>query len=171
ELQEFDSERVLTHMRTWIAEQEDINEVWLERLYFDGLRSLRVHGFATRPEDKELAIAKLVDFVPTIESRRSPPIDPDAAEPKPVKDAGPIVLDLLPNIGKHLRDRVPKAAACDGLRIDRCYYDVNGVFRVDGLADRAGQAPELTMFLFDDDKVPFDRKRQLADRWYTGRET
>ena len=47
------------------------------------------------------------------------------------KDDGPIVLDMLPSIAQYLRDSIPKAAKCDGLRIDRGpHFKSNG--RVNG---------------------------------------
>jgi tetratricopeptide (TPR) repeat protein len=80
------------------------------------------------------------------------------------------VLDQLTNIGQHLRDKIPTDKKCDGLRIDRCYYDAQGVFRIEGLADRDGQTKELKPFL-DGKGVPFDQKRQLAKGWDAGRQT
>jgi hypothetical protein len=182
-MQDFDSPALLLQLRTWIADQEAIDEVWLERFYFDELGKTRVSGFSTRPQDKEKAVRQLPKFLPRFDSQKLPPLEPDvkdAAPPKkkevvPVaflqeqKDDGPIVLDALPNIAQYLRDNIPKVAKCDGLRIDRCFYDPKGVLRIEGLADHAKHTEELKAFL-DDEKAPFDRKRQLGRGWGEGRQ-
>ena len=48
------------------------------------------------------------------------------------------------HIAQYLRDNMSKLRACDGLRIDRCYYDPRGVLRIDGLADHAAHAAART---------------------------
>lgn len=181
-LQAYDIAGLLLSMRTWVAGQEKIDEVWLERIYFDAAGAVRVAGFFTRPPDRDRAVRKLADMLPIFESKKLPAIQEDAEEKAPPKkgvvpvafvqqpkDAGPFKLDQLPNIGQHLRDNIPKNTKCDGLRIDRCFYDAKGVLRIDGLADHLAHTQELQPF-FDDD-VPFDRKRQLAKGWGEGRQT
>ncbi|MSQ94706.1 MAG: hypothetical protein EXR98_09145 [Gemmataceae bacterium] len=182
-LQTFDIAGLLLSMRTWIAEQDAIDEVWLERLYFDAKGDFRVAGFYTRPQDRDKAVPKLTQTLPTFESKKLPSIDGEAPSPKvdekkevPVvflqgpKDDGPFKLDQLQNIGQHLRDSIPKSFKCDGLRIDRCYYDPHGIFHIEGLADHPAQTLELRGFL-DGPGVPFDRKRQLGKAWTEGRQT
>ncbi len=202
-LQEYDTAGLLHSMRVWVAGQEAIDEVWLERIFFDAGGKVRVVGFFTRPADKEKALRTLPEFLPRFESKALPSVEP--AEPK-VKEApkkqvasailtrsasegrlasasdwyaviiqdpksdDPFQLVPLPNIAQYLRDRIPTVKACDGLRIDRCFYDPQGVFRIEGLADHAGHSKELKPFL-DDEKAPFDRKRQLAKGWGEGRQT
>ena len=181
-MQDFDSPALLLKLRTFVAAQENIDEVWLERFYFDAKGITRVSGFATRLQDKEKAVRQLPTFLPRFDSQQLPPLEPAAMEneePKkkllPVafvqepKDAGPIVLDDLKNIAQHLRDNIPKVEKCDGLRIDRCYYDPKGIFRIEGLADHPKHTAELKPFL-DDEMAPFDRKRQLAYGWAEGRQ-
>jgi tetratricopeptide (TPR) repeat protein len=190
-LQVLDSPGVLREMRAWVAEQEDIEEVLLERLYFDAAGKLRLPGFATRPQDKEIVVRKLPEFLPKLESKKLPDIDPPApkdkepekkdAEPEkkdsPValvqdeKDAGPIQIDELfkQNIAKFLRESIPTDKKCDGLRIDRCFYDTDGVLRIDGLADHERHVLILKRFL-DEEKAPFDRRRQLPMGWREGRQ-
>lgn len=195
-MQDFDSPGLLHQMRVWVADQEDINETWLERFYFDAAGTVRVSGFTTRVPDKDKTVRKLPDFLPKFASQALPPIKtkdeggkmkedgkekevqvhpssfilyPSFAQEQP-KDDGPIKLDLVPNIAQHLRDNIPKVVACDGLRIDRCFYDPQGVFRIEGLADHAKHTEELTRFL-DDEMAPFNRKRQLAKGWKEGRQT
>ena len=43
-MQDFDSPALLLQLRTWIADQEDIDEVWLERFYFDADRRRAIIG-------------------------------------------------------------------------------------------------------------------------------
>jgi tetratricopeptide (TPR) repeat protein len=190
-MQDFNSPALLLQLRTWIAAQEDIDEIWLERFYFDALGKARVSGFATRPQDKEKALRHLPTFLPRFDSQKLPPIEKAPGEPtgasrrvegaltpaayttriaeQEPKDDGPLVLDVLPSVGQHLRDNIPKVKTCDGLRIDRCFYDPNGVLRIEGLADHAGQSNELKQFL-DVENAPFDRKRQLPRGWSEGRQ-
>src|SRR5262249_28806370 len=113
-LQVLDSPGALRDMRAWVADQEDIEEVLLERLYFDAAGKLRLPGFATRPQDREKVARKLPEFLPKLDSKKLPDIDPPVppkekgrekkdAEPEkkdsPVallqdeKDAGPIQID------------------------------------------------------------------------------
>ena len=47
-MHDFDSPRLLLQMRTWIAGQDEIDEVWLERFYFDAAGKVRIAGFFTR---------------------------------------------------------------------------------------------------------------------------
>ncbi len=187
-LQVFDIAGLLLNMRTWVAEQDAIDEVWLERIYFDGKGQVRIAGFFTRPQDRDKAVPHLTKSMPIFESKKLPSIDGDApskeapkVEDKKVvpvvfvqdpKDDGPFKLDQLKNIAQHLRDNIPKKAnfKCDGLRIDRCYYEPNGVFHIEGLADHPAQTVELRAFL-DGPDVPFDRKRQLGKGWTEGRQT
>lgn len=182
-MQDADTPALLLKMRNWIANQNDIDEVWLERFYFDGTGKTRISGFSTHPKDKAKADQGLPRFLPRFDSQELPPLEPGAKEksaPKPVlfevsflqdpKGDEPIVLDLLPSISRHLRESIPKVAACDGLRIDRCFYDVTGIFRIEGLADHANHAEELRTFL-ESEQVKFDPKRQLAKGWAEGRQT
>lgn len=186
-LQVFDIAGLLLGMRTWIAEQDAIDELWLERIFFDGKGQVRVAGFFTRVQDRDRALPTLTRTLPIFESKKLPSIDGDVPEKKlppkvdekkavPVvflqepKEDGPFKLDQLKNIGQHLRDNLPKSFKCDGLRIDRCFYDPNGVFHIEGLADHPSQTLELRGFL-DGPDVPFDRKRQLGKGWTEGRQT
>ena len=168
-MQDFDSPALLLQLRTAIADQEDIDEIWLERFYFDALGKTRVSGFSTRPADKEKAVRRLPKYLPRFDRQQLPPIEPDMKDADPPKDDGPIVLERLPNIAQLLRDNIPKVAKCDGLRIDRCFYDPKGVLRIEGLADHAKHTADLQPFL-DDEKAPFDRKRQLGRGWGEGRQ-
>ena len=132
-MQDFDSPALLLQMRTWVAAMEDIDEVWVERMYFDAVGKVRVSGFSTRAPDKEKTVRKLPDFLPKFESKKLPSIDPDEPpptppekkdkEPAPViflqepKDDGSIQIDLLDkNIAEYLRGQIPKLFKCDGLR-------------------------------------------------------
>ncbi|MBI3821511.1 MAG: hypothetical protein HY289_02400 [Planctomycetes bacterium] len=207
-MQDFDSPALLHEMRTWVSGQETIDEVWLERFYFDAAGQVRIAGFATRVPDRDKSIAKLKDYLPKFANQKLPaiqppivPKEPDKKEPEkkdekiscgtpfqwcecsttPLEwhatNAQPeakvddrFKLDLLPNIKQYLRDNIPKVVKCDGLRVDRCYYDPQGVFRIEGLADHANHTQELKTFL-DDELAPFDRKRQLARSWKEGRQT
>ncbi len=246
-MQQFDSPRLLYDLRVWVADQQSIDEVRLERIFFDALGKVRVAGFATRPTDKEQAEKKLPELLPLFPNKKLPPIEgsPEETIPTPKKkedlvftacgsvfpllptvlrgervgvrgaqnplrwlnitadskapspptplprsaggegsqkasiqtiafqepkDDGPIVLETLTNIAEHLRKSIPSLRPCDGLRIDRCFYDPQGVFRIEGLADHDGQFKELKPFL-DGKQVPFDPKRQLPNGWDQGRQT
>jgi hypothetical protein len=205
-MQVFDSPALLHQMRVWVAEQQDVDEVWLERFYFDANGKVRIAGFSTRPPDKDKTEKKLPDMLPRFDSKKLPPIDRlDKPKAEKItteitettesdlgvvgnskvhhsvisvfsvvnllqpKDDGPIVLDALTNIGQHLRNNIPKDVMCDGLRIDRCYYNPAGVFHIDGLADRDGHTQELKPFL-EEGVLPFNAKRQLAKGWVPGRQ-
>ena len=201
-MQEFNTPRLLHDLRVWIADQQVVDEVWLERVYFDALGKVRVAGFATRPTDKAHAEKKLPDLLPLFPSKKLSTIEGSPEEPAPTpkkreeftacglvlaqddlsakpqavnafqdpKDDGPIVLDTLTNIAEHLRKSIPMLRPCDGLRIDRCFYDPQGVFRIEGLADHADQFKQLKPFL-EGKQVPFDQKRQLPNGWDQGRQT
>lgn len=178
-MQDYDSPGLLHLLRVFVADQQDIDEVWLERFYFDAAGKTKVVGFSTRPQDKDNILKLLPKLLPRIDSKKLPAIEDPEKNPLKLlaffqepKDDGPIVLDPLTNIGQHLRDNIPLPANrnCDGLRIDRCFYDPQGVFRIEGLADRDAQTQELKPFL-DGNGVPFDQKRQLAKSWNAGRQT
>ncbi|MBM3995732.1 MAG: hypothetical protein FJ303_16515 [Planctomycetes bacterium] len=189
-MQDFDSPGLLLAMRTWVAAQEDINEVRIERLFFDGMGKVRVAAFATAAPDKDKTARKLPDFLPKLESKKLPSLDPDAEDETPpklpekkldkgqapviflqdAKDAGPIRIDLLDkSVRQYLRESITKEFRFDGLRIDRCYYDVKGVLHIDGLADRSQQVGDLKSTI-DSEAAPFDRKRQLPSGWAEGRQ-
>lgn len=168
-MQSFDSPALLTQMREFIAGQHDIDEVWLERFHFDAAGKERVAGFSTREADKERAAKRLRPLLPAFPRRKLPPIEGVKPEPAQESKDGPIALDSLTSIAQYLRDGIPKKRKCDGLRIDRCFYDAKGVLRIEGLADRDGQTQELKPFLEGD--APFNAKRQLAKSWAAGRQT
>ena len=188
-LQDFDSPTLLHRLRVWVADQQEIDEIWLERLYFDALGKSRVAGFSARARDKttvEAASCRTFCRFSTASNcrpstglarkkKQSLQHDMDAealfvAFQEPKAADGPVRLDMLPSIAEHLRNQIPKIAVCDGLRIDRCYYDPSGVLRIEGLVDHVAQIQKIKPFL-EGNAVPFEPARQLAKGWSPGRLT
>jgi hypothetical protein len=186
-LQTFNSPALLHQLRVWVAGQPDVDEVWLERIHFDKDGKVRVHGLGTRPQDKEKVYRKLPERLPAFELKKLPDIEGSLPSKEPgmkvamngalalvvlqdAKDDGPVKLDLLNNIAEHLRSSVPKLPVCDGIRIDRTYYDAEGVLHIDALTDRPKHLLELKPFL-EGNKLPFDAKRQLGKGWQEGKLT
>lgn len=154
------SDLVQRRLQTWLFEDSTFEEVLLERLHFNELGNLRVSGFHVHQEDS----ARLrFQF---LERLRKDPLAHElrlTRDPEPMRDI--FILDGgLDSLAQHLRDQVPLDPKLDGIRIDRCAYDADAVFNIDGLRDQKKQEEILAEFL-DTPRARKRWQRQLLAGW------
>jgi len=71
------------------------------------------------------------------------------------------------SVAAHLRRLVPEDTRMDGIRVDRCYYDREGVFVLTGLEDPPSQSRLLDPLLKAVERRA-DFQLQLARKWHYG---
>ncbi len=139
---------VLRDLRKWLVDKTEVEEVLFDRLYFDAAGKLRIDGFFTRPPDQAVAEKAGLDALLAYPVGRGLlGLDPEGIARPAIEGKDVIHLGKRPSLVEHLRRQVPADPALDGLRIDRCWYDGDAAFVLNGLEDAAGQARGLKTLL------------------------
>jgi hypothetical protein len=168
---------LLKDLRAWTTGNAELDEVFLERVYFDAAGRLKIQGFYSTPGDEkkvEEGAAKMLEDHPAGKQLRGAAQTTRldrmallvALQPPPGEGAA---LDLRkqPSLARALREQVPLDRKLDGVRVDRCHYDAEGVFILNGLEDHAGQVKLLQPLLLRAARVAFPNGR-LPAGWRTG---
>lgn len=142
---------LLKEMREWTS--KNLEEVWLERLYFDSQGRCILVGWSVSPADQELC---------RVEAQRLIEHHPIAkAEPKSGELAAVAAIRTVqPGLTEKLRSQVIKSAGLRGLSIHRGYYDVEGQFHVSGVQERSDQSLLLNK-LFEELRMQPEWKKRL----------
>jgi hypothetical protein len=144
---------ILLGLRNWAAANRDLEDVWLDRLYFDVEGKLHLTGFCSHPRDEDVVKARLAVELKASNyhqafrqamgggTKSTDSVDLD----KPDKDKPPR------GIAQYLREKVvsPDEPRWDGVLIERGYYDPRGVYVLVGLVDRPSQITALESVLND----------------------
>jgi len=135
---------LLRDLRKWLVERTEVEEVLFDRLFFDAQGKLRIAGFFTRPPDKEAAEkAGLEGLLAYPIGRALLGLDPDGIVKPDMQGKEVVHLVQRPSLVQWLRREVPADPTLDGIRVDRCTYDADTVFVLNGLEDGAGQSRRL----------------------------
>jgi hypothetical protein len=164
------TDEVLQELRRWTA--DNLEDVWLQRLYFNGAGRLRLQGVYAHPADAAKVRAQLQKVLgahPELKRRVSrggrPAGRPGVALVAlgPVASGGdeddPLELTRRPqSLADQLRATVqfpenpklrPPSPRWDGVVLRRCYYDPQGVYQLSGLIDNPRQRAALNGLLAD----------------------
>jgi hypothetical protein len=158
------SDRVLKQARQWVA--ATLDDVRLDRLYFDGQGQLRLAGIVPEPAvAKTVAekLHKLLDGQPDKKLYHPP------GRPVTKKDAtAELAFNLTPRtaIAGHLirMSTGPGATGWQGLWIERGYYAEGGTYILTGLVDSARQVKEIDRLLRELSATS-EFQVQLAGKW------
>ena len=131
---------LLGDLRKWLVDKTEVEEVLFDRLYFDAAGKLRIDGFFTRPDDRAAAEkAGLEALIAYPVGRGLLGLDPEGIARPRVEGKDIIHLVKRASLVEHLHKQIPADPVLDGLRVDRCWYDADAAFVLNGLEDAAGQ--------------------------------
>ncbi len=159
---------LLRDLRQSIIDKTETEEVLFDRLYFDAGGKLRIDGFFTRPQDQAAAEKAGADALLAYPvGRELLGLDPQGVAKPAVEGKEYIHLTKRASLVEYLRKQVPADPALDGVRVDRCWYDPDASFVLNGLEDVAGQARGLKPLL-DEAGRSATFKGHLARGWRLG---
>jgi hypothetical protein len=159
---------LLRDLRKWLVDKTEVEEVLFDRLYFDAAGKMRIDGFFTRPDDQGPAEKAGLDGILAYPIGRSLlGLDPDGIVRPPLEGKDIIHLTKRASLVQYLRSQVPNDTTLDGIRIDRCTYDPDAAFVLNGLEDAPGQSRGLTPLLEQAQQGPAFRDH-LAGGWRLG---
>jgi tetratricopeptide (TPR) repeat protein len=162
---------LLRDLRKWLVDKTEVEEVLFDRLSIDDAGKLRIDGFFTRPEDKAPAEkAGLEALLANPIGRQLLGLDPEGIARPQLEGKDVIHLVKRASLVEYLRKRIPADPTLDGVRVDRCWYDADAGFVVNGLEDTAGQARGLKR-LFDAAQESATFKDHLPAGWRPGKLT
>jgi hypothetical protein len=162
---------LLRDLRRWLVDKTEVEEVLFDRLYFDAAAKLRIDGFFTRPEDQKPAEkAGLDGLLAYPVGRALLGLDPEGIVKPDLEGKDVIHLVKRASLVTYLRGEVPADPTLDGVRIDRCYYDADAAFVLNGLEDDREQSRRLKGIMDWAQESP-TFKGHLADGWHRGQFT
>lgn len=154
EMRLWDVEQDRNNLRVWAA--QNLDETWIERLFFDEGGRLAVKGFTASEEARskiEVKLRELMSNNPVLggsSSLRGDLGDSQLADDeqqvrKPssrlinvdIKKVNtPKIVQIRSRIAPGEHTSLPPDPTYDGIKIDRCYYDAHGTFVITGLLDQ-----------------------------------
>jgi hypothetical protein len=133
-----------TELREWVADNEKIEDTWLERLSFDKDGRLRLAGkFADRPD-----VNLKADLEGRIKAAVKPRVESALKEVTfTLPDDAVVLLEQRPSLAEHVRTLMPKDAKWDGVLLERGYYAPDGTYVLQGLLEDESQKPGLAALM------------------------
>jgi hypothetical protein len=139
------SDELLRDLRKWVIDDTKAEELLFDRLFFSPLGHLRIYGAFVAPgRAKDEVVQALPGFLQKHPIGRLLLDGPPAEAAPPAGAAAALPSEAVyfrerASVGARLRGLVPVDARLDGIRLDRCYYDLDAVLVLTGLQDDADQ--------------------------------